>query len=50
MEDIAMATGFANRQCFYSAFYRKSGMTPTDYRNMHCTQQKKEKDEDKNEE
>lgn len=41
MEEIATATGFANRQCFYSAFYRKSGMTPTDYRNLYSTHQKK---------
>ena len=52
MEDIALATGFANRQCFYSAFYRKSGMTPTEYRTLHSTGQKKkdEKQDDINEE
>lgn len=32
MEEIAAATGFSNRQCFYSVFFRKSGMTPTEYR------------------
>lgn len=37
MEEIAHATGFANRQCFYSAFYRKCGMTPSDYRLQHST-------------
>lgn len=37
MEDIALATGFANRQCFYSAFFRKNGMTPTEYRLRHTT-------------
>ena len=52
MEDIAKATGFANRQCFYSAFYRKSGMTPTEYRTQHSTGQKKkdENQDDTNEE
>ena len=52
MEDIALATGFANRQCFYSAFYRKSGMTPTEYRTLHSTGQKKkdENQDDTNEE
>ncbi|MDE5561313.1 MAG: helix-turn-helix domain-containing protein [Bacteroidaceae bacterium] len=35
MEDIALATGFANRQSFYSAFFRKNGMTPTEYRLRH---------------
>lgn len=46
MEEIAMATGFANRQCFYSAFYRKCGMTPTDYRNEHISGNKKEDEEE----
>lgn len=32
MEDIATATGFSNRQGFYTVFSRKCGMTPTDYR------------------
>ena len=41
MEEIAHATGFANRQCFYAAFYRKCGMTPTDYRAEHGIPQKK---------
>lgn len=32
MEDIATATGFANRQGFYAVFSRMCGMNPTDYR------------------
>lgn len=40
MEEIAHATGFANRQCFYSAFFRKCGMTPSDYRLQHSTHAK----------
>lgn len=42
MEDIAKSTGFASRQCFYSAFFRKNGMTPLDYRTEHSTQIKKQ--------
>ena len=32
MEDIALTVGFANRQSFYSAFYKRNNMTPRDYR------------------
>ena len=32
MEEIALATGFANRQSFYAVFFRKNGMTPLEYR------------------
>lgn len=32
MEDIAAAVGYNNRQCFYSAFYRRTGMTPLNFR------------------
>jgi AraC-like DNA-binding protein len=32
MEDIALNVGFSNRQSFYSAFYKRTGMTPRDYR------------------
>ena len=44
MEDIALATGFSNRQCFYSAFYRKNGMTPLDYRALNATPRKDRKE------
>lgn len=45
MEEIARATGFANRQCFYSAFYRKSGTTPSDYRSLYSIPAKKKNTE-----
>ena len=32
MEDIALNVGFSNRQSFYSAFDKRTGMTPRDYR------------------
>ena len=32
MEDIAGMVGFANRQSFYSAFYKLQGCTPRDYK------------------
>lgn len=41
MEEIALATGFSNRQCFYAAFYRKNGTTPTDYRQQNAIKNKK---------
>ena len=44
MEDIALATGFANRQCFYSAFFRKNGMTPLEYRALNATPKKDRKE------
>ena len=44
MEDIALATGFANRQCFYSAFFRKNGMTPLEYRALNATPKKGRKE------
>lgn len=50
MEEIAHATGFANRQCFYSAFYRKCGMTPSDYRLQHSTPVKNKDSEPKTDE
>ena len=50
MEEIAHATGCANRQCFYSAFYRKCGMTPSDYRMQHSTPVKNKDSEPKTDE
>ena len=44
MEDVARATGFANRQCFYSAFFRKNGMTPLEYRALNATPKKDRKE------
>ena len=44
MEEIAIATGFANRQCFYSAFFRKNGMTPLEYRALNATPKKDRKE------
>ena len=32
MEDISSMVGFANRQSFYSAFYKQKGTTPRDFR------------------
>lgn len=32
MEDIAFAVGFANRQSFYAAFFKRAGITPRDFR------------------
>ncbi len=39
MEDISKMVGFANRQSFYSAFYRFEGMTPRVYRMNHVMQE-----------
>ncbi|MEE0869918.1 MAG: helix-turn-helix domain-containing protein, partial [Bacteroidaceae bacterium] len=44
MEDVAKATGFANRQCFYSAFFRKNGMTPLEYRAQNAISKKGKKE------
>ena len=32
IEEISVMVGFANRQSFYSAFYKNVGVTPNDYR------------------
>lgn len=42
IEDIALAVGFQNRQCFYVAFYKRLGITPREYRitNMEMLQEK----------
>lgn len=36
MEDISDMVGFANRQSFYSAFFKVNGCTPRDYRIRHA--------------
>ena len=50
MEEIAHATGFANRQCFYSAFFRKNGMTPLEYRAQNAISKKGKEDSETDEE
>ena len=50
MEEIAHATGFANRQCFYSAFFRKNGMTPLEYRAQNAISKKGKKESETDEE
>ena len=50
MEDVAKATGFANRQCFYSAFFRKNGMTPLEYRAQNAISKKGKKESEPDEE
>ena len=50
MEDVARATGFANRQCFYSAFFRKNGMTPLEYRAQNAIPKRVKKEETADEE
>ena len=35
IEEISALVGFANRQSFYSAFYRNIGIAPNDYRKKH---------------
>ena len=50
MEDVARATGFANRQCFYSAFFRKNGMTPLEYRAQNAIPKRTKKEETADEE
>jgi len=35
MEDIAINVGFTTRQSFYAAFYRLTGMTPKEYRQLY---------------
>ena len=38
IEQISALVGFANRQSFYSAFYRNTGEAPNDYRKRHETE------------
>lgn len=35
IEDISLMVGFANRQSFYTAFYKNVGERPNAYRRMH---------------
>ena len=35
IEQISALVGFANRQSFYSAFYKNTGEAPNDYRRRH---------------
>ena len=35
IEEISALVGFANRQSFYSAFYKNTGEAPNDYRKRH---------------
>ena len=35
MEEISDMVGFANRQSFYAAFYRLTGITPRQYKKKH---------------
>ena len=35
MEDIAIEVGFSNRQSFYAAFFRRTGVIPKEYRKMN---------------
>ena len=34
MEDIGIQVGFANRQSFYAAFFRRLGVSPLEYRKL----------------
>lgn len=36
MEDIALAVGFANRQSFYAAFYKRTGTSPREFRKRNA--------------
>ena len=38
IEEISALVGFANRQSFYSAFYKNTGEAPNDYRKRHETE------------
>lgn len=38
VEDIALAVGFANRQSFYAAFYKRTGTSPREYREANANE------------
>ena len=40
MEEISQMVGFANRQSFYSAFYRLKGISPRAYKDEHAASKK----------
>ena len=40
MEEIAAAVGFANRQSFYAAFYRRTGTSPREFRESNAKELK----------
>ena len=40
MEEIAMAVGFANRQSFYAAFYKRTGTSPREFREANAQELK----------
>lgn len=39
MEEISAMVGFANRQSFYTAFYKLNGITPRSYRINHLAKE-----------
>lgn len=38
VEDIALAVGFANRQSFYAAFYKRTGTSPREFREANASE------------
>ncbi|MCR4921634.1 MAG: helix-turn-helix domain-containing protein [Bacteroidaceae bacterium] len=44
MEDIAKAVGFANRQSFYAAFFRRTGTSPREFREANAQELKDKMD------
>jgi len=41
MEDVAKTVGFANRQSFYAAFYKRTGQSPREFRDANVASAKK---------